>query len=138
MVALGESDLVLECLDFDLPLLVDLVAGPSPGKHLDLVLLPEPEPFDFLLADGVSLDLLLAPGSPSIDLLLICLGDLGLFLPLSGTLDILLAGGEGFLALLALSLDLSLERLLDLDLLLLSLTAALSQPRSWSFLPADC
>ena len=56
-MALGESDLVLECLDIDLPLLADLVADPAPGKHLDLVLLPEPEPLDLLLADGESLDL---------------------------------------------------------------------------------
>ena len=52
----------------------------------------------------------------SLDLLLTCLGDLGLLLPLPGPLDILL---------LALSLHLSLDclpdGLLDLDLLLLSL-----------------
>ena len=78
----------------------------------------------------------------SLDLLLTCLGDLGLLLPLAGPLDILLAGGEGVLALLALGPDLSLDCLpdclLDLDLLLLSLTAALSRPRSWSSLPARC
>ena len=56
-MALGESELVLECLDIDLPLLADLVGDPAPGKHLDLVLLPEPEPLDLLLADGESLDL---------------------------------------------------------------------------------
>ena len=56
---------------------------------------------------------------------MVCLGDLGLLL-----LDILLTGGERVLALLALSLDPSLDCLpdclLDLDLLLLSLTTALS------------
>ena len=133
-MALGEFDLVLERLDVDLPLLGDHLAELAPGKPLDLVLLPDPEPLDLLLADGESLDLLLAPGSTSLDLLLTCLGDLELLLPLAGPLDILLAGGEGFLALLTLSPYLSLDCLpdclLDLDLLLLSLTTALSRSRS--------
>ena len=106
-MALGEFDLVLERLDVDLPMLGDHIADLAPGKPLDLVLLPDPEPFDLLLADSESLDLLLAPGSTSLDLLLTCLGNLGLLLPLAGPLDILLAGGEGVLALLALSTDLS-------------------------------
>ena len=131
-MALGEFDLVLECLDIDLPLLADLVADLAPGKPLDLVLLLNPEAL--LLADGESLDLLLAHGSTSFDLLQTCLGDLGLLLPLAGPLDILLAGGEGVLALLALSPDFSLDCLpdclLDLDPLLLSLTTALSRPQS--------
>jgi hypothetical protein len=118
-IALGEADLVLECLPLDLvlPLLADLVAETAPGERLDLVLLPDPDPLDVLLADVES------------PLLLACSDDLGLLLPLSGPLDILLVGGDR----LALSLDLSLDRLpdglLDLDLLL-SLSSALSRPRS--------
>ena len=133
-MALGEFDLLLERLYVDFPLLGDHVADLAPGQPLDLVLLPDPEPLDLLLADGESLDLLLAHGSTSFDLLQTCLGDLGLLLPLAGPLDILLAGGEGVLALLALgpylSLDCLLDCLLDLDLLLLSHTAALSRSQS--------
>ena len=49
---MGEFNLVSERLDIDLPLLRDHVADLAPGRPLDLVLLPDPEPLDLLLADG--------------------------------------------------------------------------------------